>query len=174
MKVGTFVFHFFVLQGIWTVMDTTAIANQVRNLIEPLLTSRRVELVELTCHYGGGRLVLRCLMDTVRGITLDELSNLNRAIGALLDEHEVVSEHYLLEVSSPGLDRPLKRWTDFDRVIGRRLRVVRAVQPGSSQEHRGELLSVNEEAIVLRLDSGDKLQIPLSEITYAVQEIGLR
>jgi len=174
MKVGTFVSHFFVLQGIWTVMDTTAIANQVRNLIEPLLTSRRVELVELTCHYGGGRLVLRCLMDTVRGITLDELSNLNRAIGALLDEHEVVSEHYLLEVSSPGLDRPLKRWTDFDRVIGRRLRVVRAVQPGSSQEHRGELLSVNEEAIVLRLDSGDKLQIPLSEITYAVQEIGLR
>ncbi len=155
-------------------LDSTAIANQVRQVIEPLLASRGVELVELVCHYGGGRLVLKCLVDTARGITLDELSSLNRSIGAILDEHDVVPERYLLEVSSPGLDRPLKRWTDFERVIGRRLKVATLEAMESRQEHRGELLSANEEAIVLRLDSGDKLQIPLSQITHAVQEVGLR
>ena len=155
-------------------MDPTAIANRVRELIGPLLSSRGVELVELACHYGGGRLVLKALVDTARGITLDELSSLNRSIGALLDEHDVVPERYLLEVSSPGLDRPLKRWTDFERVIGRRLKVMTMEVLESRQEHRGELLGANEETIVLRLDSGDKLQIRLSQITYAVQEIGLK
>ena len=155
-------------------LDLTAITSQVRQLIEPLLASRGVELVEFSCHYGGGRLVLKCLVDTARGITLDELSSLNRSIGAHLDEHDVVPDRYLLEVSSPGLDRPLRLWTDFERVIGRRLKVVTLVDLESRQEHRGELLGANEEAIVLRLDSGDKLQIPLSQITYAVQEIGLR
>ena len=156
-------------------LDQTALLNRVRELIQPLLSSRGAELVDLTAHPGGGRLALRCLVDTVRGITLDELSGLSRSIGALLEEHELISDRYLLEVSSPGLDRPLKKWTDFERVIGRRVRVT-AAAPGevSRKEHHGEVLGANEEAVVLMLDSGDKLQIPLSQITHAVQEIGLK
>ena len=155
-------------------MDQTAILNRVRELIQPLLAGRGAELVELSAHPAGGRLILRCLVDTARGITLDELSGLNRSIGAVLDEHDVIPDRYLLEVSSPGLDRPLKTATDFERVIGRRVRVMSTVPIVAQQEHRGEVLNAGEEAVVLRLDSGDKLQIPLSQIMRAVQEIGLK
>ena len=155
-------------------LDQTALVNQVRELILPLLTNRNFELVELTCHSGGGRLLLRCLADTATGITVEELSFLNRSIGAMLDEHDLVPERYLLEVSSPGLDRPLKAWTDFDRVVGRRVRVTTAQPIASRQEHTGQLLSASEEAIVLRTDSGDKLPIRLAEIVRAVQEVQIR
>jgi len=155
-------------------MDQTVLLNRVRELIQPLLASRGAELVELTCHPGGGRLTLRCLVDTAHGIKLEELSSLNRSIGALLEEHEVIQDRYLLEVSSPGLDRRLKAGRDFERVIGRRVRITTAVPVASGQEHRGEVIGANEEAVVLRLDSGEKLQIPLSQIIHAVQEIGLK
>lgn len=154
-------------------MDQTVILNRVRELIQPLLAGRGAELVELTAHPGGGRLTLRCLVDTARGITLEELSGLNRSIGAVLDEHDVIPDRYLLEVSSPGLDRPLKMQTDFERVIGRRVRVMTTVPIAARQEHHGEVLSAGEESVMLRLDSGEKLQIPLSQIMRAVQEIRL-
>ena len=155
-------------------MDQTAILNRIQELIQPLLASRGAELVELTCHPGGGRLTLRCLVDTARGITLDELGSLNRAIGALLEEHDVIPDRYLLEVSSPGLDRRLKAGKDFERVIGRRVRIMTSAPVSSRQEHHGEVIGANDEAVVLRLDSGEKLQISLSQITFAVQEIGLK
>ena len=155
-------------------MDQTAILDRVRELLQPLLSSRGVELVELNAHPTSGRLILRCLVDTVRGVTLDELSGLNRSIGAVLEEHDVIPDRYLLEVSSPGLDRPLKTGTDFERVIGRRVYVMTSVLLAAHREHRGEVLNAGEESVVLRLDSGDKLQIPLSQITRAVQEIGLK
>ncbi len=154
-------------------LDKEAILNRVRELIQPLLESRQTELVELTCRYEGSRIMLRCLVDTARGITLDELSRLNQAIGALLDEYDVISERYLLEVSSPGLDRPLRTPIDFERMIGRRIKVATTVPINSLQEIAGELLGSNERIITLKLDDGNKLQIALSEIIHAVQEIKL-
>ncbi|MBI3333132.1 MAG: ribosome maturation factor RimP [Candidatus Omnitrophica bacterium] len=145
----------------------------MKELIEPLLGSRQVELVELTCQPQGGRFLLRFLVDTARGIRLDELSSLNQAIGALLDEHEVISDRYLLEVSSPGMDRPLRSQADFERLIGRRIRVTTAVPVNGRSDCRGELLGATEEAVFLRLDSGEKLQIQIAQIARAAQEISL-
>ncbi|MBI3312570.1 MAG: ribosome maturation factor RimP [Candidatus Omnitrophica bacterium] len=154
-------------------MDQTALIQRIRELISPILQARQVELVDLTCHLGGGRLLVRCLVDTASGVKLEQLSGLNRAIGAVLEEHDVIPDRYLLEVSSPGLDRPLKVWTDYERVIGRRVKVRTVVPVAGGQEHQGEVLSANEETVVLRLDNGDKLPILLSEITHAVQDIRL-
>ena len=152
-------------------MDQEAVVGRVRELVEPLLSARQAELVELTCHPQGGRALVRFLVDTPQGIRLDELSALNQAIGAILEEHDVIPMPYLLEVSSPGLDRPLKNQADFDRVIGRRLKVRTAAPINEKWEYSGKLLNVNEEAIVLELNSGEKLKILLSSIAHAVQEI---
>ena len=154
-------------------LDKEAMVNRVKELVAPLLEGRQVELVELICQPQGGRLLLRFLVDTARGIRLDELGSLNQAIGALLDEHEVISDRYLLEVSSPGLDRSLKSPADFERLIGRRIRVMTVVAVNSRWEYAGELLNANEEAILLKLDSGERFQILLSQIARAVQEINL-
>ena len=154
-------------------IDQTEILNRVRELIRPLLASRGVELVDFTCHMGNGRLTLRLLVDTARGITVDELSGLNRSIGALIEEHDLIQDRYLLEVSSPGLDRRLKTAADFERVIGRRVRVTTSVPVADRHEHHGEVLGATEEAVMLRMDSGEKRQVPFAQITHAVQEIGI-
>jgi ribosome maturation factor RimP len=147
------------------------IERQVEDLIRPLLAAQHVDLVELSCRPSAGRWLLRCLVDTTGGITLDELSGLNRAIGALLDERNVVPGPYVLEVSSPGLDRPLKHWKDFERAIGRRIRVSTLLSIDGRREHVGELLSASEEAIVLKLDDGDKMKVELAHIAWAHREI---
>ena len=146
--------------------------GRIRELIQPMLSSRQIELVDLICRNSSGRILLRFLVDTPRGITMAELSSVNQAVGALLEEYDVIPSAYMLEVSSPGLDRPLKKAVDFERVIGRRLRISTTVPVALKREHVGELLNANEEAIVLKLDQGEKLRIPLSEIAFAQQEIG--
>lgn len=154
-------------------MENEVIISKVSELVAPLLQSRHVELVELTCRSEGSRVILRFLVDTARGITVEDLGALNRAIGNLLEEHDVIPAAYLLEVSSPGLDRPLKKTADFERVIGRRLRVVTGSLVCGKAEQTGELLSAGEEAIFVRSDNGEKIKILMSQIVKAVQEIKL-
>ena len=152
-------------------LDKEALLARVKELVNPLLASRGAELVEISCRQEGSRVILKFLVDTVQGVRLNELSGLNQAIGAILEEHDVIPSAYMLEVSSPGLDRPLKTEADFNRVIGRRVRIITAIPVQSKKEHAGELIGAGEEAIVLRLDSGEKLRVLLSEIVHAVQEI---
>lgn len=154
-------------------MENEAIVERVRELVTPLLESRRTELVELTCRCEGSRVILKFLVDTPQGVTLEDLSALNRAIGDLLDEKGVVEGGYLLEVSSPGLDRPLKTAADFERVISRRLKLFLSVPVQSKMEYSGRLLSAGEEQIVLMADNGQKVGIPLVQIAKAVQEVKL-
>ena len=151
--------------------DATATLARVRELTEPLLASRGMELVELTCRPQGGGLALKFLVDTARGIAVGELSSLNRAIGAVLDEQNAVPEQYTLEVSSPGLDRPLRSGRDFERVIGRRVQVLTSAPVNARQEHHGDVLGASDELVTLKADSGEKLQIPLAQIVHAVQEV---
>ena len=146
---------------------------RVQELIAPLLKSRQLELVDLGYRQEGRQLFLKFLVDTVQGVKLNELSHLNQAIGAVLEEHEVIPGPYTLEVSSPGLDRPLKTPVDFERMVGRRLRVITLVPVEARTEHTGELINAGEEAIVLRLDTGQKCKISLSEIARATQEIDI-
>ena len=152
-------------------MEQGAIVVRVKEFIIPLLASRHVQLVELTYRQEGGRGVLRCLVDTAGGIQLGELSALNQAIGAVLEEHELIPSAYFLEVSSPGLDRSLKTMADFEWVIGRRIRISTTVPVNSKRELSGDLLGVTEEAVFIKVDSGEKVKILLSEIARAVQEI---
>ena len=152
-------------------MDQEALITRVKELIRPVLSSRQAELVEMTFRYEGRRVFLRFLVDTARGITLNELREINRAIGAILDEHDLIPDRYMLEVSSPGLDRLLKAPLDFERVVGRRVRVQTLVEVNARWEYSGELVNAGEEAIVLKLDNGDKCRILLSEIARAAQEI---
>lgn len=154
-------------------METQEPLNRVKELIRPVLSGHQAELVEMAFRYEGSRFVLRLLVDTARGITLDQLSALNQAIGAVLDEHDAIPDRYTLEVSSPGLDRRLKAPLDFERVIGRRVRVHTTSAVLSRWEWVGELLGANEEAIVLKTDDGQKVRILLSQVAKAVQEIKL-
>ena len=100
------------------------IKDTLTHLILPLLKRRDVELVELAVSGNYRRQIVRIFVDRPDGITVDECAVLSRDIADMLDTRDPIDGTYLLEVSSPGLTRPLKTDRDFDRVVGKALRLV--------------------------------------------------
>ena len=147
------------------------VMTRVRARIDPLLASRHIELVELTYRREGPQMVLRFLIDTAAGITVAECGELNRAIGAILDEHDVIPDRYTLEVASPGLDRSLKTPRDFERVIGRRVAIHLREPLDGRWELVGTVASVGDELVTITLDSTERMRVPLAAMASARQEI---
>ena len=100
------------------------IKDTLTHLILPLLNRRDVELVELVVSGSHRRQIVRIFVDRPDGITVDECAALSRDIADMLDTRDPIDGTYLLEVSSPGLTRPLKTNRDFERVAGKALRLV--------------------------------------------------
>ncbi|MCE2432896.1 MAG: ribosome maturation factor RimP [Candidatus Latescibacteria bacterium] len=100
------------------------IKDTLTHLILPLLNRRDVELVEMAVSGGHRRKIVRIFVDRPDGITVDECAALSRDIADILDTRDPIDSTYLLEVSSPGLTRPLKTDRDFERVVGKSLRLV--------------------------------------------------
>ena len=100
------------------------IKNTLIDLVVPLLEQRGVALVELAVSGGGRRQLVRVFVDRADGITIGECAAISREIADVLDTRDPIASAYVLEVSSPGLTRPLKTDRDFERVVGKTLRLV--------------------------------------------------
>jgi len=100
------------------------IEDTLAHLILPLLNRRDVELVELSVSGDHRRKIVRIFVDRPDGITVGECAALSRDIADILDTRDPIDGTYLLEVSSPGLTRPLKTDRDFERMVGKALRLV--------------------------------------------------
>ena len=145
-------------------------AQAVRQLAEPILAERSAELVELTYHRRGGQLFLRFLVDKVSGVTIHDCTVLNQRIGQALEGAGLMQEDYTLEVSSPGLDRPVASKRDFERAIGEALKMQVADVHGVVRAVNGTLLAVQHEAIVLTTTTGN-VTIPLADIRSATKAV---
>jgi ribosome maturation factor RimP len=99
------------------------IRSQIDSLVEPLLDEWGYELVDVEYLSERGRWVLRLYIDKVGGVTIDDCVRVSREIGDLIDVKDIVAHEYVLEVSSPGLNRPLKKERDFLRYLGRIIKV---------------------------------------------------
>ncbi|MGH7886450.1 MAG: ribosome maturation factor RimP [Candidatus Binatia bacterium] len=140
--------------------------GRVWQLAAPLAASEGLEIVDIELKSEGGRSgrVLRVYIDKQGGPSLDELSRLSRALSDLLDEHdEVVDGAYTLEVSSPGINRPLKQPEHFSRFVGKRIRVRTRDMINGRRSFLGELLEVSAEKIAVNQD-GARWEIPFSQI----------
>ena len=136
------------------------------------------ELVEVRWGGSGQRPQLKLRIDRPdtrpgSGVTVDECARVSRALESWLDEHEALSKRYVLEVSSPGVERPLVRGRDFERFRGERV-AVSGKEPlaGLSTRLEGELLGLagggsEAEAVRLRLSDGREVSVPRSEIRKA-------
>ena len=104
--------------------------QRTETLLLPIIEKNRFELVDVEYVKEGGTWYLRAYIDKPGGITVDDCEVVNRALGELLDEEDFMEESYVLEVSSPGLGRPLKKEKDFLRSIGEEveIRTYRAVE----------------------------------------------
>ncbi len=143
-------------------MDETRTAA-IQALVEPIVAGQEAELVEMTCRAQGHQLFVRLLVDKVGGITIQQCSRINRLVSQALEEANLIEESYTVEVSSPGLDRPLISKRDFERTLGEDVRVEVRVEDGRFKEFEGMLLAVQPEAIVLKTALGN-MTLPLVQI----------
>jgi ribosome maturation factor RimP len=144
--------------------------SDIQRLAEPILEAAATEVVEWSCHRYGGRLVVRLLVDKVGGVTVQDCTRLNRQIGQALEQSEAFSEPYALEVSSPGLDRPLTTRRDFERAIGEQIEVRLHTEVNGALQLEGDLLVVQPEGLVLVTPTGN-VTVPLATIQRAVKTI---
>ncbi|MEF2596379.1 MAG: ribosome maturation factor RimP, partial [Lachnospiraceae bacterium] len=92
--------------------------QRTEELISPIIEQNQFELVDVEYVKEGGTWYLRAYIDKPGGITVDDCEVVSRALSDLLDKHDFIEDAYVLEVSSPGLGRPLKKEKDFARSIG--------------------------------------------------------
>ncbi len=114
-----------------------------------------MELVELTCRPQGGQLYVRLLVDRAGGVTIQQCAQVNQRLGEALEAGQVVEGGYTIEVSSPGLDRPLVTPRDFERAVGEDLRLDMATPEGRTKELTGMLLAVQPDAVVIKTADGN-------------------
>lgn len=150
-------------------------ADPLESVIEDQVERLGFELVELERAGSRARPVLRLRIDLPdgepgRGVTLEDCARVSRAIEAFLDAREDLSERYVLEVSSPGVERPLVRRRDFERFRGREIAVVsKRTIHGSARRVEGELIGIEgdegSERVLLRLPSGEEVAVPREHAT---------
>lgn len=146
------------------------VIERVNSLIESYLQENGIELVDIIYRREQGGMVLRLLVDTPEGITVVECEKLNNFLSEALDKEEVITDHFLLEVASPGLDRPLVTDRDFTRVMGKELDVRMYEPVDGKREHQGKLLGMDKENIVIESD-GISTVIPRTKIAKAKLKI---
>jgi len=150
-------------------MDDARIVS-IQQLVAPILSERKMELVELTCRPYGGELLVRLLVDRVGGVTIQQCAQANQVINQALWACGLILERYTVEVSSPGLDRPLTTKRDFERAIGEDLQLAVRIEEGRFKELSGMLLAVQHEAIVVKTPTGN-VTVPMGEIRAAKKAI---
>jgi ribosome maturation factor RimP len=151
-------------------MDPQDVIERVHRLVDPVLLSGGLELVEVEYRREARGWVLRLYVDKEGGITLDDCAQISREIGRNLDVEDFITTPYILEVSSPGLTRSLKTEKDFMRYRDCLVK-VRTNQPVENRrQFSGRLRGVAEEGIQIEVD-GKVFLLPLSFIAKANLDI---
>ena len=149
--------------------------TQIETLVLPILDDLGYELVDLQLQQDGKQLALRIFVDKPAGITLDDCVEVSREVSAILEVEDPIKAAYRLEVSSPGLDRPLKRAADFERFVGKkaRLKSKNLIDPDQRGTTRktfvGTLLGFEDDNVRLELTDkqGGVIAIPLADLDKA-------
>lgn len=139
---------------------------KVRRIIEPVLTAMGYELVGVEYVVQGGRPTLRVYIDAPAGITLDDCQRVSNQVSALLDVEDPVDTAYNLEVSSPGLDRPLFEAKHFVQFIGRLAKIRMKSLVEGRRKFTGVILGVQDGDVII-LENDQKVVLPLANIEKA-------
>ncbi|HOW42148.1 MAG TPA: ribosome maturation factor RimP [Candidatus Omnitrophota bacterium] len=148
-------------------MRLEEVTRVVRPLAEELLCAQRMEVVDLALRYEGSRMVITVLIDRPEGgITLDECAAVNRALGDKLETAGCIQQGYILEVASPGIDRPLKTRRDFERSLNKQAKFFLNEGINGKIEWDGQIQRVTDTLVAITTKTG-LLEIPLTSINKA-------
>jgi ribosome maturation factor RimP len=146
------------------------IISNIKELLEPILIEKNLELFDIEFKGLGRKGILRVYIDKVEGVTIDDCARISRELGALLDVHEVIPGSYNLEISSPGLTRPLRKPSDYLRFRGKKVKIKTVEDIGNKKVFKGKLLDFIDDTVSLETDGMNYL-IPYSKIEKANLEL---
>ncbi|MBO4787875.1 MAG: ribosome maturation factor RimP [Lachnospiraceae bacterium] len=143
--------------------------QRTEGLLLPILADLNFELVDVEFVKEAGNWYLRAYIDKPGGITIDDCEKVSRTLSDVLDREDYIEEAYYLEVSSPGLTRPLKKAKDYDRNIGRPvdIKLFRAVE--GCKEFTAILASYTDDTVCVTLEDGKELTIAKKNISLIRQ-----
>ena len=146
------------------------IVDRVSAIADPILSNEGMELVEIEYRRESKGWVLRLYIDKEGGVTLDDCTRISQEVGRSLDVEDFISTPYTLEVSSPGLARPLKKEKDFMKYRNHMIKVKTIDPIENRRQFKGKLLGITENRIEIAMDGG-VFQILLSNVAKANLEI---
>jgi len=136
------------------------------DLFEPVVNGMGFDLIEIEHFPNPKHGVLRLFIDREGGVTIDDCADVSRQISALIDVEDPIRGQFNLEVSSPGLDRPLRRLKDFQRFTGSLVKLKTVVPLEGQRNFKGRLLEANEEVLVIETDT-EEISLPMNAIEKA-------
>lgn len=149
------------------------IRKKITELADSVAGQNAVDIVDVELAGSSRKPLIRIFIDRENGVTLEDCERFSRALSALLDVEDPIPTSYVLEVSSPGLDRPLKKLKDFERSVGKLVRIITREMIEKQNIFRGRITRVEGDAITLLFDDKE-IEIPFEQISKARLEIELK
>jgi ribosome maturation factor RimP len=140
------------------------VADIVRQLVMPILEDNGFELVDIEFKKEGAEQYLRIFIDKPDGITIDDCELISRHLSDKLDEEDPIPQAYILEVSSPGIDRPLKTQRDFERNMGKQVEIRLYKQFMGHKAYKGTLVGFDDERVEIETVDNQRLSFGISDI----------
>lgn len=142
--------------------------EQTREIVERIVEATGCELVDAQLLGGGVHRVLRLLIDRPTGVTHEDCEKISHSVSETLDAGDLIpGGAYTLEVSSPGVDRPLVRPRDYERFVGSKVKIELKQAIEKSRRFSGKLAAFDGERVTLELEAGKTLVVELSAIQKA-------
>lgn len=140
--------------------------NRLWELFEPVVTGMGYELIEIEYVPNPKYGVLRLYIDSENGILIDDCSDVSHQISALIDVEDPLPGSFNLEISSPGMDRPLRKMQDFVRFEGEQVKIKTTVPQEGQRNFTGVIGPIEDDALLLECDDR-KVRLPMSMIDKA-------
>jgi len=146
-----------------------AVEQKAQSLLEPVVAAEGMELVDLEFVREHQGWILRLFIDKPGGVGLDDCTQVSRAVDTLLDVEDFIEHEYSLEVSSPGLNRPLTKPDHFRRAEGKKVKVKTYGPLGTPprKNFSGDVRSVDAEAVTVSVEGAGEFRIPFKDIAKA-------
>jgi len=145
-------------------MAAKDIMGKVKEYFDKCFNDKPYELCDLQFVKEGSNWYLRIFADKEGGIAIDDLEAISRAIESELDKDDIIEQAYILEVSSPGLDRPLKTNADYERFAGRIVDIKLYKAINGAKEFQGKLLGLAQATVSIETEDGQTLAFELSDV----------
>ena len=153
-----------------------SLQTRITELAEQIAASMGMEVILVEIKGDGNRSIVRTFIDQPSGVTLDDCERFSKRLSVTLDVEDWIPFTYILEVSSPGVNRPLVKETDFQRYCGKNAKVRTRLPLEGQSNFKGKIVSVTEGRITLEITSGKQVGIAIADIEKAnlIAELNMR